>query len=229
MLLLIAANPYEFKGFSSLEKQSSGDVRWLSETKLLGAKALLAANGIGCDAAREATESLIAAHPVKVVISTGFAGALHPAYGVGDIFLADEILGGKLKYSGRLPAEYPQETRRGTLITVNAIVQSSQEKQTLATKGAQAVDMEAAAVAAVAQKYNLPFFCLRSISDLASQEICIDFNQALRKDGTISTWNVLKQAGIRMGYWSQLWQLKRDGRTAAQSLANCLLQCRFSN
>ena len=49
-------------------------------------QAVLVCGGIGAEAARRATEAVIALYQPELVLSVGFAGALDPGLKVGEIF-----------------------------------------------------------------------------------------------------------------------------------------------
>ena len=189
--------------------------------------AVFVANGVGRRAADRGTRSVLARSPIHAVISTGFAGALDPSLRVGEVLLATTVLCGDRRFGGSLPLNCPRDLRTGSLLTVDEVVQSSREKRQLAKLGAHAVDMEAASVAAVAAEHELPFYCLRGISDHAERDLPLDLNLALRPDGTFSPRSVLWQAAHRVDKWLELLLLWRGARLAARSLARCLAQCEF--
>ncbi len=201
-------------------------MRNLAAGELNGVPALFAANGVGRRAAAAAARAQAGA--VDALVSVGFAGALASGYKVGDVFVAQRVIAGGVEYAGRLPGCPDDSCRRGTLLTVDRVVQSVEEKRRLAASGAQAVDMEAAAVAAVAAERALPFYCVRAVSDAAETALPIDFNRALRGDGSFSITDILRQAGLSCARWRQLARLKRDGGRAARSLAAFLATCEFA-
>ena len=228
-MLLVAADRREFAGFEGLVFRPAAGARSLAAGELNGVPALFAANGVGRRAAAAAARAIAGANPVAALVSTGFAGALAPDYKVGDLFVAQRVIGGGVGYSGRLPACPNGSCRRGTLLTVDRVVQSAEEKRRLAaSSGAQAVDMEAAAVAEVAAERSLPFYCVRALSDDAEAAFPIDFNRALRADGSFSITDILRQVGLSRARRRQLARLKRDGERAARSLAAFLSICEFA-
>ncbi len=168
------------------------------------------------------------ANPVDTFISVGFAGALEPDYKVGDVFIAQRVIADGVEYSGGLPRCPGGSCLRGTLLTMDRVVQSTEEKRRLAALGAQVVDMEAAAVASVAAERSLPFYCVRAVSDTTETTFPIDFNRALREDGSFSITDILRQAGLNRARWRQLARLKRDGKRAACALAAFLSTCEFA-
>ena len=188
---------------------------------------MLVANGVGRRAAARGARIVLSRSPIQAVISTGFAGALDPALRVGEVLLATTVLGGDRSFGASLPRECPADLRRGLLLTVDEVVQSARRKRQLSKLGAHAVDMEAASVAAVAAEHELPFYCVRGISDHAERDLPLDLNLALRPDGTFSLRKVLLQAVRRVDKWLELWVFWRGARLAARSLAKCLAKCQF--
>lgn len=229
MLLLIAAFPTEFAGFTSAVPEASREVRWLASAEIGGSDALLAANGIGRSSATAALRKLHASRRIDAVVATGFAGALSAELRVGDAFLADSVWDGPRRYRGRQPAQFPEGVCRGSLMTVDRVVQSARAKAELAASGAAAVDMESAAVAAAAAECGARFYCLRVISDAANADLPLDFNRALRRDGSVAVWNLALQAALRPAAWNGLRRLRRDARLAAAALARCLARCDFGD
>ena len=199
----------------------------MAKAKIGQEDAILAANGVGGIAAARGAGKLLASHRVSAVISVGFAGALDPSLKLGQVLFAREVIYSDRRYAAHLPGNRAADSRTGTLLTVDEIVRCSRAKRELSRHGAHAVDMEAAAVAAVAARDGLPFFCVRTISDLADQDIALDVLRARRRDDTISVWRVLAQALPRPAKWLDLFRLWRGGRAAARSLAKCLPACDF--
>ena len=227
MLLLIAAESREYAGFSGLVEHSSHDVRWLATTVIRGIDAVLVANGIGRRAAAAATRKIIAGGHIRAVLSTGFAGALDPGLGIGEVVVAEKVLDGSRVYPAGLPLQCPADVQHGSVVTVNEVVQFAESKLALGQDGARAVDMESAAVAEIAEEHRLPFYCVRAISDTAEQDLPVNFNRALRGDGTVSPWSVLGQAGLSPGRWIGLARLRRNSQIAADSLGRWLPQLEF--
>lgn len=227
MLLLIAAVPQEFSGLRGVAREVSRHVRWQARANMPGGEALLVANGLGRAAASSGARSVLAQYPARAIVSTGFAGGLVPGLRAGDIFVAEAVRGAAGEFAALQPEGCPPTARRGILLTVDRVVQSAQAKMRLAAQGAQAVDMEAAGVAAVAVEKSLPFFCVRAISDGVGRDLPVDFNRAIRPNGTISVPRVLAAGARSPGRWLQLAGLARDVRMAAKALAACLTRCHF--
>ena len=227
MLLVIAAFSRELAGLRPLTMRSEPGLRWVATVNLAGERAILVANGAGRALASAAARQVLSEESVQAVISTGFVGALDPSYLVGDVFIATSVRGEEGDFASRSPGGSYGEARRGELLTVDRVVESAAAKRDLRRLNAHAVDMEAASVAAVAKEHGLPFFCIRAISDAADEDMPVDFNRALRTDGSISAWNLLGQALRGRDRWSRLMRLRRDSKVAAQSLGACLRRCEF--
>lgn len=229
VILILAADRIEVKelcGIKSLRRGSSG-----VEGDLAGKRARFAISGPGVQNSRAAIALAFQAEPPSALVSVGYVGALDPAYEVGRIFLARQVrrLGSGVKYSVETPV-FPnaEGVSQGTLLTIDRVAQTQAEKRMLRQSGADAVDMEAYAVAEEAQQRGVPFYCVRVVSDHANTDFLVDFNRARRRDGTFSGWHLAAQAGLSPRRWSQLLDLKRDADLASQRLAAFLTASRFS-
>ena len=68
---------------------------------------------------------------------------------------------------------------------MDRVVSTAAEKALLA-KGADAVDMEAAAVAEMASARNLPFYAVRVVTDTWDENFPLDFNRMRSANGHFS-------------------------------------------
>ena len=187
----------------------------------------LAAKGVGAKCAAQAVDAALAEFAAEAIISTGFCGALEPAMQIGDIVLGTEILNG----SCRFPASLPQSRRSshtGLIASIDHVAQSAAEKAQLRATGAIAVEMEAAGVAERASAHNLPFYCVKVVTDLAGEDMANDFNSALRPDGHFATMDILRsslrQPLIRI---PELLRLRKRCARAALLLGEFIADCRF--
>jgi adenosylhomocysteine nucleosidase len=229
-LLFVAAEPREFSGllpFCKTVARLSWPLDWVRAAELNGRRVLLATNGAGAAHAARAVEAALANEPVAAVVSTGFCGALDPGLQVGSVFVASAIQGA----SGRLPAlapGTPAAHASGLLASIDHIAQTSEEKRRLRAAGASAVEMEAAGVAAAAGRAGLPFFCVRSVTDLLEESFANDFNAVLRSDGHFATIDLLASAVRRPTVLlPELFRLRKRCIVAARTLGEFLANCRF--
>ena len=223
MLLFVAAEAREFAGLLPHccdIKSLALPVNWAREAILNETLILMIANGAGASQAAKAVEAAPDAH---AIVSTGFCGAVDPDLHIGDIFVASEIQ--------NLPVRLPETSRRyarGTLASIDHVAQTALEKSKLRATGAAAVEMEAAGVAARAEARGLPFFCVRSVTDLAGETFANDLNAALRPNGQFDTMQILRSA-IRhpLARLPELMRLRQRCEIAARNLGAFLADCRF--
>ena len=224
MLLFVAADRMEFAGLAarcSGVSPAAIPVDWARTGHLHDEPILMLANGAGASRAAAAVDA--AAHDVRAVISTGFCGALDPALRIGDIFVTTAL--------GAAPVDAPESDRphaRGVLASIDRVAQSAAEKRSLRAQGAAAVEMEAAGIHQRAQVYRLPFYCVRSVTDLAEESFANDLNAALRPDGHFATMQILRSAMCRPFIRiPELLRLHRRCGIAARALGDFLADCRF--
>ena len=229
-LLLVAAEPREFRGvLERAERATPLDwpVDWARAAGCGGRRLILVANGAGHRRAAAATAAALARERADAVVSFGFCGALDPALRVADVFVATAVNGPERRF----PAGLPQSARAfasGALASVSRIVQTAAEKAGLRSTGASAVEMEAAGVAEETFRSHLPFYCVRSVTDLAAESFTIDFNSVLRADGHFDTMLLLRRVARRpLAALPELVRLGGRCRIAALRLGDFVADCRF--
>lgn len=127
--------------------------------------------GVGPEAAARAVAKLLTAHRPRMVIATGFAGALDPTLTLGAL-----VLGANVSAPALLERAQQSAVRVGVLTSVALPVDSPAAKRALAAvTGATAVDMETAAISAACVRAGVPLLAVRAISDLASDPLPVPF------------------------------------------------------
>lgn len=232
VLLVVAADRREFAAVLAGGRFHPVDcgVRWAAEGFIGERRALLVANGAGRLQAAGAVELACQFAEPDAIVSTGFAGATRPGWRLGEGVAVSRVLqpGVSLEYAVKLPGFLDAEPlKTGTLVTIDRVAQSPEDKRCLAEMGADLVDMEASAVAQAAQLRGVSFYCVRAVSDLASEHFPIDFNRALRKDGSFSVPSIVWQAGLRPARWRALLRLQQNAAAAAATLSSLLHTCQF--
>ncbi len=229
MLVFIAAEAREFDGLLRRARPSSvvdlpvafcRKVLWKDE------EIVLMANGPGPELAGVAAAAARESLQLGAIVSFGFCGALDPALEPGDVFVASEVLGAG-------PALLPRTSRAyksGPLISIHHVAVTAAEKAELAATGAMAVDMEAGILAARAQEWNIPFYCIRAVTDTAAETLPLDFNRMRNTDSRFSRAKIVMAALRRPTILvPELRKLDRRCRQTSAALGEFVDTCRFDN
>ena len=179
--------------------------------------AVLVCSGIGAEAARRACEAVIALYQPRLVVSAGFAGALTTDFRVGDVFVPRKILDashGSMLETGM---------GSGSLITFPGVAGTAQKKKLAEAYGAQAVDMEAAAVARGALARGVRFVALKGISDALDFEFS-PMSQFVAPDGHFRTRKFLFFVLLRPWLWTRLIALAHNSALATKAICTSLEQ-----
>ena len=229
-LLLIAAEPREFSGllkFCRNLKPLAWAVRSVRSADLNGREVLLVANGAGRRRAAQAVDVASRMSKLDLICNMGFCGALESGMEIGDIFVAGRVQTGDAVYA----AVQPQSKRpyhAGVLASIDHVTQTAEEKRNLRARGASAVEMEAAGVAEKAAELGMPFYCVRSVTDLADESFGLDFNAALRPDGRFDTMRLIAASCRRpLSLLPELLRLGKRCHTASRTLGEFVADCRF--
>ncbi len=168
--------------------------------------------GIGAEAARRAAEAVIAIYAPTVIYSAGFAGALDPALKVGDVVEPRRVVNA----SDGSSVNFDQG--EGVLVSFGSVASAAQKASLRDSFAAQAVDMEAAAIARSAEARGAAFVVVKVISDefdfsLPAMERFVDSNgQFLERRFAWFT-------ALRPWLWARVARLERNSNRA--SLALC--------
>jgi adenosylhomocysteine nucleosidase len=170
---------------------------------------------------------------MSLVMSTGFACALVPAQ-VGDLIVGtavssvhvegtwrtrdDRVLCDGAVRAGLLIVAQDAGivVRVGAVVSSETVVWRAEEKRRLhQLTDATGLDMESAAVAAVAQEQGVPMAIVRTVSDLVDEDLPLDFNLFLRPTGWIKGMRALIG---RPSSVAGLNRLRKQSRVAADRL-----------
>lgn len=174
--------------------------------------AVVAAGGIGCEAARLASEKLVAYAQPAILVSAGAAGALRPELKVGHVGTAREVL------DASTGSRYPTGDGDCVLVTAGT-VSGERDKRGLRERfGADLVDMEGAAVAEVAREHGLEFAAIKVVSDE------LDFAMPplarfVEYDGKFATAKFVAYVAVRPWWWRSIIELSKNSRMAAMNLS----------
>jgi adenosylhomocysteine nucleosidase len=230
LLAFVAAERREFDGMlERVERVTKLDwpLRFARMAWVNGEPIVLVANGPGPKLAGGAVETARKHQELRGLVSTGFCGALNPALKPCDIFVATEVLG--VAHALSVPCSHSCERLKiGKLLSIDRVVSTAKEKTDLHQSGADAVEMEAAAVAAKASQWNLPFFCVRVVTDTAAESFPLDFNRMRDADGRFSRIKILTAALRRPGsVVPGLLRLNKRCKDASQALGDFIVDASF--
>jgi adenosylhomocysteine nucleosidase len=227
LLAFIAAEPLEFAGLlrnAELVSKLDWRVSFASIAVLRGKTVLLVANGPGPKLAAQAVDAVREHAMVDGLVSIGFCGALAPGLAPCDIFVATEVMG-----AGAVsrPAGANRPYKSGKLVSIDRVVSTIAEKTELRKTGADAVEMEAAAVSERADHWNVPFYVIRVVTDAADESLPLDFNRVRDAQGRFDRAKIIVAVLRRPKTFPALLQLNRRCKAAAQILGDFIADTRF--
>ncbi len=176
---------------------------------------ILVAGGIGPEAARRAAEAAVAIYHVDLLHSVGFAGALQAGMRVGDIFTPSLVI------DCRDGSRISIEGGKGTLLTCTHVAGAQQKAKLAQAYTAQAIDMEAAAVAAAARAHGIAFHATKVISDGFEFDMP-DLSPFIDVQGRFGNARFVLYAALRPWLWLRMAELARNSGKAAKVLGEYL-------
>lgn len=238
-ILLVAAEADELKPFAKRLtglRKLNWPLRYAFEGVWQGRRMMLAAHGAGPKLAAQAVEIAIravtaaelSASRLEAVVSVGYCGALMPEVREGQVIVAREVLDGLKgeRFTCFLPqTEFAHQI--GTVISQNCVANDCSEKQQLACSGAIAVEMEAGGVAARTKRADLPFACIKVVTDRADESFAFDLNAMRTREGRIARGKIGVYALAHPKLIPELFRWKRRAESAAQALGDFLVSCRM--
>jgi adenosylhomocysteine nucleosidase len=196
--------------------------------------------GIGRPNAEKSLREFLATHSPELVLTCGFAGGLNPDLKLGDVVFELTDWRGELhepqteKESGtRVTRPSESSSLREKFSAAGAkpvkffcadriATTAAEKKQLRAETGADAVEMESAAIHAICRERGIPCASVRVISDTASEDLPLDFNQLTKPDRNLDfsklAWTIARSPG-KIG---ALLRLQKKTRFAAEKLASVL-------
>ena len=177
--------------------------------------AAVAIGGIGRIAACRATEAVIAKYAPSVIVSAGIAGALSLALKVGDVVQAREVVDAD---SG---ARFTASGGESIVATVSSVSGQSDKRMLADRWNADVVDMEAAAVAAVAHRSEIELMVIKAISDELDFQMP-PVGRFVNGSGTFETLRFAGYVAVRPKWWKAVRQLNSNSRVASANLSEAL-------
>jgi adenosylhomocysteine nucleosidase len=196
--------------------------------------------GIGRQNAEKSVRGFLAANLPELVLTCGFAGGLHPDFKLGDVVFElsnrrDELHESPSKSE---VGDSCNSSLRETLLAAGAkpvkffsaerIASTVVEKKKLrAETGADAVEMESAAIQAVCREFGIPCATVRVISDTAGEDLPLDFNALSKPDKNLDYGKLFLAIAKSPGKIGAMMQLRKKTKFAAEQLARVLAKITF--
>lgn len=179
-------------------------------------KAVVLCAGIGAERAQAGTKVLIETFRPEMVTSIGFAGSIVQDWPPGEVFVPRKVI----TADGR--EAFCTAFGVGTLASVASVASESAKRKLAEDFGALAVDMEAAAVARVAQGHGLPFIAIKAISDGPSDKV--DFLAPFTRPEGFDVGRFAAHVAVRPWLWPAVRALAVNSGRASKALAAALYQ-----
>jgi adenosylhomocysteine nucleosidase len=178
-------------------------------------EAALICGGMGPEAARRATETVIQeVGPVRIV-SVGFAGALDAELKVADIVEPAVVINSHDGVRTEIGCG------RYALVSYPTVVGKQQKRKLREAYGAALVDMEAAAVAQGAQARGIEFAAIKVISDDAEFTMP-EMDRFVTRGGQFREARFALHVAIRPWLWAATIMLARNSERASRALCSAI-------
>jgi adenosylhomocysteine nucleosidase len=184
---------------------------------------VIVCGGIGVEAARRAAEAAIALYKPALLQSVGFAGALDADLRAGDLFMPAFVIDARDGSRIEIEGAPGRGKGRSSLVTFASVAGAQQKASLAQAYGAQAVDMEAAGVAAAARAHGIGFAAMKVISD----ELNFEMPQTARfidANSRFKTANFAAFVALRPWLWRSTATLAANSHKAAKVLCKNLEQ-----
>lgn len=199
-----------------------------AEARIAAPLGRVAAGGGTPQGARAAAERLVA-DGAGALLSFGLCGGLRPGLGAGAMVIAEGVvsldpspcgsgLGEGWGTDPSLNALIGGCTARALLAAERIAVTAAEKSALFSATGAEAVDLESGAVAAVAARHGLPFAVLRAVCDPAAFSLPPVALLALDAGGAIRPGRVAASLLARPGQLPALIALARAAAKARAAL-----------
>lgn len=177
--------------------------------------AVLICGGMGAEAARRAAEAVIVLYQPSIVYSVGYAGALDPEVKAGKLIRPACVInagdGSSVQIGGG----------EGVLVSCGVMASPAQKAKLREGFGADAVDMEAAAVARAAEARGVAFGAVKVISDEFDFEFPV-LERFVDLEGRFQEMRFAWFAVLRPWLWPRVIRLARNSRRATRVLCDAL-------
>ncbi len=143
--------------------------------------------GVGTRRATDTTEQLLSSLSVPLVVVVGIAGASAPHLKIADVVVPESVIHGPAGTTHTSTDAIARFDRKGTIRTHDELLVDPEGVAGLHRQGISAMDMETGAIAAVCERYAVPWTAFRAISDNIERPVDPASMTMLNPDGTMNT------------------------------------------
>lgn len=220
-IAIIAALPGELKplvrGWERVSSPTRGISMWI---KSAGDDEYVAVcGGMGATAAMRSFAAAEHAGSLDMALSVGWAGALDSGIVAGRCYAATEVI--DVLTGERFTLE--DNTPKLRLVTTAHVADEAEKTRLRNSYAAQLVDMEAAAIARLAQIREIPVHCFKAVSDAHDVNLP-DINPFIDEMGQMKMPAFLGHVAVRPQYWSSLIRMGSASSKAARALASAITE-----
>jgi adenosylhomocysteine nucleosidase len=156
----------------------------------------------------------------SLVVSAGVCGALSPDLALGDLIVPEAVVAATRRTA---TVVLPELRRAGTLVTVQEIVTTPEQKARLWVEtGALACDMESAPILEWAATRGFRAAVVRGVSDRASRGVSADLAAVVEPDGRVRTTRAVRVVLSRPRAIPEAMMLMTGTNAALKSVAAAL-------
>jgi adenosylhomocysteine nucleosidase len=179
--------------------------------------------GIGRANAERTTTAFLATRTPQLLLTCGFAGALVPELKIGDVVFEIPSEGSNDAYATVRAKLMAGGAKPARIACVDRIATTAKEKNALREEtGAEAAEMESAAVQAICRERGIRCVTVRVISDTATEDLPLDFNKFLKEDKSVDMSKLMMAVAKAPWKMGALMQLQQNTKMAAEKLAEVL-------
>ena len=174
--------------------------------------------GIGREPAARACQLAIEGRKPDALVSIGWAGALSCGMKPGLSHTVHQVVDASTgeRYQTAAAKDGPAEIR---LVTTKRIAMKADKRPLWDSYEAVLVDMEAATVARLARVHDIPFYCLKAVSD-ETTEALPDMNPFLTRSGEFRMAAFVASVTAKPKYWPALIRMGKNSSSGAVALAD---------
>ncbi len=179
--------------------------------------AIAVAMGMGGARAEQAVAMAETHGPLDALASIGWAGGASCGIQPGTAYEVGEVIDAA---SGERYAA-STESSPIKLVTLDHVAGRDEKRRMAEQYGASLVDMEAATVARLARTRGIPFYCWKTVTDIATEDLP-DFNFFLDAEKQLRTGRLAAYALTRPRYVAPLLRMGKNSRNGAEALGQTL-------